>query len=137
MARRTLAKYRLIGAIRNLRIAPRDGIKTPDQLVLLKVATHPPQRWTYAALGAALSVSALEANASVKRAVASGLAAAPGESPVRALPTGTSKGSTFSPLCRTAPQADAYHLPYLRRIAEALGELREQVVRGPKQKAPP
>ncbi len=54
--------------------------------MLLKVAAHPPQRWTYAALGEALAMSASEVHASVKRAVASGLAVAParGEwSPVR------------------------------------------------------
>lgn len=62
-------------------------LKPQDLLVLLKVAAHPPQRWTYAALGAALSMSASEAHASVKRAVASGLAVAPARgqwSPVRA-----------------------------------------------------
>ena len=61
-------------------------LKPQDLLVLLKVAAHPPQRWTYAALGGALAMSASEAHASVKRAVASGLALAParGEwSPVR------------------------------------------------------
>lgn len=61
-------------------------LKPQDLLVLLKVAAHPPQRWTYAALGEALGISASEAHASVKRAVASGLAVAParGEwSPVR------------------------------------------------------
>lgn len=61
-------------------------LKPQDLLVLLKVAAHPSQRWTYAALGEALAMSASEAHASVKRAVASGLAVAParGEwSPVR------------------------------------------------------
>lgn len=61
-------------------------LKPQDLLVLLKVAAHPPQRWTYAALGASLAMSASEAHACVKRAVASGLAVAPsrGEwSPVR------------------------------------------------------
>lgn len=61
-------------------------LKPQDLLVLLKVAAHPPQRSTYAALGEALAMSASEAHASVKRAVASGLAVAParGEwSPVR------------------------------------------------------
>jgi hypothetical protein len=61
-------------------------LKPQDLLVLLKVAAHPPQRWTYAALGEALTMSASEAHASVKRAVASGLAVATsrGEwSPVR------------------------------------------------------
>ena len=61
-------------------------LKPQDLLVLLKVAAHPPQRWTYAALGEALTMSASEAHASVKRAVACGLAVAParGEwSPVR------------------------------------------------------
>lgn len=52
-------------------------LKPQDLLVLLKVAAHPPQRWTYAALGEALSMSASEAHACVKRAVASGLAVAP------------------------------------------------------------
>lgn len=54
-----------------------DFLKPRDLLVLLKVATHPPQRWTYAALGEALAISASEVHASVKRAVASGLAVAP------------------------------------------------------------
>lgn len=61
-------------------------LKPQDLLVLLKVAAHPAQRWTYVALGGALAMSASEAHASVKRAVASGLAVAParGEwSPVR------------------------------------------------------
>jgi hypothetical protein len=61
-------------------------LKPQDLLVLLKVAAHPPQRWTYAALGEALSMSASEAHASVKRAVASGLAVAPARiewSPIR------------------------------------------------------
>lgn len=49
-------------------------LKPQDLLVLLKVAAHPPQHWTYAALGEALAMSASEAHASVKRAVASGLA---------------------------------------------------------------
>lgn len=51
-------------------------LKPQDLLVLLKVAAHPPQRWTYVALGDALSMSSSEAHASVKRAVASGLAVA-------------------------------------------------------------
>jgi hypothetical protein len=62
-------------------------LKPQDLLVLLKVAAHPPQRWTYAALGAALSMSASETHASVQRAVASGLAVAPARgqwSPIRA-----------------------------------------------------
>ena len=61
-------------------------LKPQDLLVLLKVAAHPPQRWTYAALGEALCMSASEAHASVKRAVASGFAVAPSRaewSPVR------------------------------------------------------
>lgn len=61
-------------------------LKPQDLLVLLKVATHPPQRWTYAALGEALAISASEAHASVKRALASGLAVAHGRgqwSPVK------------------------------------------------------
>ena len=61
-------------------------LKPQDLLVLLKVAAHPPQRWTYAALGEALSMSASEVHACVRRAVVSGLAVAParGEwSPVR------------------------------------------------------
>lgn len=52
-------------------------LKPQDLLVLLKVAAHPPQRWTYAELGEALAMSASEAHASVKRAVTSGLAVAP------------------------------------------------------------
>ncbi len=61
-------------------------LKPQDLLVLLKVVAHPGQRWTYAALGEALAMSASETHASVKRAVACGLAVAParGEwSPVR------------------------------------------------------
>lgn len=61
-------------------------LKPQDLLVLLKVAANPPQRWTYAALGAALAMSASEVHACVRRATASGLAVAParGEwSPVR------------------------------------------------------
>lgn len=61
-------------------------LKPQDLLVLLKVAAHPPQRWTYAALGEALGMSASETHASVKRAVASSLAVAPARaewSPVR------------------------------------------------------
>jgi hypothetical protein len=52
-------------------------LKPQDLLVLLKAAAHPPQRWTYAVLGESLAMSASEAHASVKRAVASGLAVAP------------------------------------------------------------
>jgi hypothetical protein len=52
-------------------------LKPQDLLVLLKVAAHPLQRWTYASLGEALSLSASEAHASVKRAVACGLAVSP------------------------------------------------------------
>ncbi|WP_423601291.1 hypothetical protein [Roseateles sp. MS654] len=52
-------------------------LKPQDLLVMLKAAAHPPQRWTYAALAEALSLSASEAHASVKRSVASGLAVAP------------------------------------------------------------
>lgn len=52
-------------------------LKPQDLLVLLKVAAHPTQRWTYAALGESLGMSASETHASVKRAVASGLAVAP------------------------------------------------------------
>lgn len=61
-------------------------LKPQDLLVLLKAAAHPHQRWTYAALADALGLSASEVHASVKRAVACGLAVAPtrGEwSPVR------------------------------------------------------
>lgn len=61
-------------------------LKPQDLLVLLKAAAHPDRRWTYAALAQALGLSASEAHASVKRAVACGLAVAPsrGEwSPVR------------------------------------------------------
>src|SRR5690606_13149493 len=61
-------------------------LKPQDLLVLLKAAAHGGQRWTYAALGEALSISSSEAHASVKRAVASGLAVAPARgawSPVR------------------------------------------------------
>lgn len=53
-------------------------LKPQDVLVLLKVAAHPRQRWTYAALGKALSMSASETHASVKRAMAAGLAVSQG-----------------------------------------------------------
>lgn len=49
-------------------------LKPQDVLVLFKVAAHPGQRWTYAGLGEALSMSASEVHASVKRAATSGLA---------------------------------------------------------------
>ncbi|HVC16437.1 MAG TPA: MarR family transcriptional regulator [Rhodanobacter sp.] len=49
-------------------------LKPQDLLVLFKVAAHPQQRWTYAALGEALSMSASEVHASVRRAVGAGLA---------------------------------------------------------------
>ena len=52
-------------------------LKPQDLLVLLNVAAHPPQRWTSAALGESLFMSASAARACVKRAVASGLAVAP------------------------------------------------------------
>ena len=52
-------------------------LKPQDLLVLLKAAAHPPQRWTYVALSEAVGISASEAHACVKRAVASGLAVAP------------------------------------------------------------
>lgn len=53
-------------------------LKPQDLLVLLKVVAHPPQRWTYAALGAALGMSASETHACVKRALAAGLAVSQG-----------------------------------------------------------
>lgn len=49
-------------------------LRPQDLLVLLKVAAHPSRRWTYAALGEALSLSVSEAHACVRRAVAGGLA---------------------------------------------------------------
>lgn len=45
---------------------------------MLKVAAHPGQRWTYARLGEALSMSTSEVHASVKRAVTGGLAVSRG-----------------------------------------------------------
>ncbi|MGE4241869.1 hypothetical protein [Ramlibacter sp.] len=72
--------------IRNSRIANIMELKPQDLLVLLKAAAHPEQRWTYAALGIELGMSASEVHASVKRAVAAGLAVMPGRgdwSPVR------------------------------------------------------
>lgn len=51
-------------------------LKPQDLLVLLKVVANPSQRWTYAALGEALSMSSSETHASVKRAQTCGLAAA-------------------------------------------------------------
>lgn len=53
-------------------------LKPQDLLVLFKVAANPEQRWTYASLAEALSMSASEAHASAKRAVAGGLAVAHG-----------------------------------------------------------
>lgn len=50
-------------------------LKPQDLLVLYKAAAHPGLRWTYASLGEVLSMSASEVHASVKRAVAAGLAA--------------------------------------------------------------
>lgn len=150
-------------------------LKPQDLLVLLKVTAHGRQRWTYAALGEALSMSASEVHASVKRAVVSGLAvaagrgawspvrpallefaqhgvryvwpatlgpakrgvptsygapplsdevvAAPGEAPVWAHPTGSTKGPTLSPLYRTAAQA-ALADPALHRMLALIDALR-------------
>lgn len=53
-------------------------LKPQDLLVLFKAAAHPQQRWTYASLAEALSMSASEVHASVKRAVSAGLAAVHG-----------------------------------------------------------
>ena len=53
-------------------------LKPQDLLVLFKVAANPGQKWTFAALGEALAMSASETHASVKRATASGLAVAHG-----------------------------------------------------------
>lgn len=61
-------------------------LKPQDLLVLFKAAAHPQQRWTYAALAEALSMSTSEVHASVKRAVVAGLAVMRGRgdwSPVR------------------------------------------------------
>lgn len=61
-------------------------LKPQDLLVLLKAAANPGQRWTYAGLAEALSMSTSEVHASVKRAVAAGLAVMRGRgdwSPVR------------------------------------------------------
>lgn len=49
-------------------------LKPQDLLVLLKVVAHPGQRWTYAGLGLALSMSPSEVHGSVKRSVVAGLA---------------------------------------------------------------
>ena len=62
-------------------------LKPQDLLVLYKAAAHPGQPWTYAGLASALSMSPSEVHASVKRALASGLAVASGRrewAPVRA-----------------------------------------------------
>jgi hypothetical protein len=48
-------------------------LKPQDILVLLKAATHPGRRWTYAGLGEALSMSASEVHASVRRSALCGL----------------------------------------------------------------
>lgn len=61
-------------------------LKPADLLVLFKAVASPEVRWTYAALGEALGMSASQAHRSVMRAVASGLAVMPGRgewSPVR------------------------------------------------------
>lgn len=62
-------------------------LKPQELLVLFKVAAHPQQAWTYAALAESLFISPGEAHASVKRAKIAGLATA-GEgkrwTPVRA-----------------------------------------------------
>lgn len=83
-----LAPIRQMSHIRNSRITNivLMELRPQDLLVLLKAAAHPGQRWTYATLGQALGLSASEAHASVRRAVACGLAVSPsrGEwSPVR------------------------------------------------------
>src|SRR5690348_5144009 len=48
-------------------------LKPQDVLVAIQLAAHANQSWTYPQLGAALCLSASEAHAAVKRAVASGL----------------------------------------------------------------
>jgi hypothetical protein len=61
-------------------------LKPQDLLVLMKVAAHPPRRWTYAELAQSLALSVSETHACVKRAVAAGLAVAHGRggwTPVR------------------------------------------------------
>jgi hypothetical protein len=61
-------------------------LKPQDLVVLYKTAAHPGRRWTYAELAKALSMSPSEVHASVKRALASGLAVANGRrewAPVR------------------------------------------------------
>jgi hypothetical protein len=84
-------------------------LKHPDLLVLLKVAAYPAQRWTHAALGEALSLSASEAHAGVKRAVTAGDGA----------------DDTAPAGCRCAPMTPSCLL--LRSSAQALGDLHEQV----------
>lgn len=54
-----------------------NALKPQDLLVMLKVVAHPPKRWTYAALGASLSMSASEVHSSVRRATAAGLVVTP------------------------------------------------------------
>lgn len=49
-------------------------MKPQELLVLLKVAAHPQSVWTYPGLAAALQMSQGEVHASVRRAVAAGLA---------------------------------------------------------------
>jgi hypothetical protein len=61
-------------------------LRPADLLVLFKAAAHPDQRWTYAALGESLGLSASQTHRSVQRAVAAGLAVMRGRgdwSPVR------------------------------------------------------
>jgi hypothetical protein len=53
-------------------------LKPQDLVVLYKAAAHPWQRWTYASLASALSMSPSEVHASVRRALTSGLAVASG-----------------------------------------------------------
>lgn len=106
-------------------------LKPQDLLVMLKVAAHPEARWTYAGLGEALSLSASEVHASVRRSVASGLAVARGRgawSPLRpALLEFAEHGvryvwpTTAGPVKRGVPTSFGA-LPLSQKISAAPGE---------------
>ncbi|QDH69058.1 MarR family transcriptional regulator [Marilutibacter alkalisoli] len=106
-------------------------LKPQDLLVLFKVAVHPQRRWTYAALGEALSMSASEVHASVKRAVGAGLAVERGRgdwSPLRpALIEFAVHGARYvwpavtGPVRRGVPTAFGVE-PLASRISSSAGE---------------
>jgi hypothetical protein len=106
-------------------------LKPQDLVVLYKAAAHPGQRWTYAELAKALTMSPSEVHASVTRAVASGLAIARGRGdwiPVRsALIEFAEHGVRYvwpavpGPVKRGVPTAFGTE-PLLSEISSAPGE---------------